>query len=187
MTDFSGTSLTCSSNETIYAVWNTIAGGNAVLATVGSGVGNYYPGETPGNVCDNNYADKYTNFGTCTSASSSVTCGVNTGFYRTPQRGASLLVGLQICTCVSLPNRDPITITLEGSNQPTSALTLGSSWTLIYSGSSGLGTDPGRSACGAPQLFLSNTVWYTSYRLLVTSKRGADSSASYAEVVFIGY
>ncbi len=116
-----------------------------------------------------------------------MTCGLNTGFYRTPERGASLLVGLQVCTCVSLPNRDPIIITLEGSNQPVSALNLGSSSTLIYSGPSGLATDPGRSACGIPQVFFSNSVWYTSYRFLVTSKRGADSCASYSEVQFFGY
>lgn len=184
--DIAGTSFACPINETVYAVWNTTAGGNALLATVGTGVGNFWSGETPGNTCDNNYGNKYTNFGTCTSASSSVTCGLNTGFYRTPQRGASRLVAFQVCTCVSLPNRDPTIVTIEGSNQPTSALTLGSSWTLIYSGPSGLATDPGRSACGTTQ-FLSNTVWYASYRFLVTAKRGADSCASYSEVVFIGY
>lgn len=49
-------------------------------------------------------------------------------------------------------------ITFEGSNQPTSSLNLGSSWTLVYSGLSGLATDSGRFACGQPQLFPSNTV-----------------------------
>lgn len=99
----------------------------------------------------------------------------------------SITLGFQICTPGSIPNRDPMTITFEGSNQPNSLLNLGSSWTLIYSGPSGLATDPGRLACGTPQLFPSNTVWYSSYRFLVTSKRGSDSSTWYSEIQLIGY
>jgi hypothetical protein len=166
-------------------LWNTTAGGDGTVATSGSGVGNYYPTEIPLYVCDDIYTDEYTNFGTCTSSGNSVTCGLNTGFYRTPQRGASLLIGIIVCTRTNLPTRDPIIITLEGSNQPVSSLNLGSSWTLIYNGPSGLAIDPGRSACGVSQIF-SNSVWYTSYRFLVVSKRGVDSSTSYGEVIFIG-
>jgi hypothetical protein len=126
-------------------------------------------------------------FGACTSSSSLVTCGLNTGFYRTPDRESSLVIGLQVCTRPGLTTRDPLTITLEGTNQPVSALTISSSWTLIYSGASGLASDPGRQACGTPLLFPSNSVWYSSYRFLVTSKRGADSSTWYSEVQLIGY
>jgi hypothetical protein len=184
---FAGASFACISNETVYAVWNTSAGGNSSPSLNVSGISNYWSAETPLDACDNNIATFYTNFGACASGSSSIACGLNTGFYRTPPRGASLIIGMQVCTRSNLPARDPITITFEGSNQPTSALNLGSSWTLIYSGQSGLATDPGRSACGIPQLFPSNSIWYTSYRFLVTSKRGSDSSASYAEVQLIGY
>jgi hypothetical protein len=148
---------------------------------------NYWPPETPSDACDNNVNTFYTNFGPCNSSYNAIWCGVNTGFYRTPQRGPSLIIGLQICTRTNLPARDPITITFEGSNQPASALNLGSSWTLLYSGSSGLSTDPGRSACGIPQLFPSNSIWYTSYRFLVTSIRGIEKAASYAEIQLIGY
>jgi hypothetical protein len=42
----------------------------------------------------------------------------------------------------SLPARDPMTITIEGSNQPSSVLLFGSNWTLIYSGTSGFDSDP---------------------------------------------
>jgi hypothetical protein len=94
-----------------------------------------------------------------------MTCGLNTGFYRTPQRGASLIIGLQICTSLSAPARDPLTITFEGSNQPASVLDFGSSWILIYSGPSGLATDPGRLACGLLLLFPSSTVWYSEIEL----------------------
>lgn len=130
--------------------------------------------------------NKYTSFGSCTAVSMAMSCGLNTGFYRTLPRGASLIIGFQICTPGSTPARDPITITLEGSNQPASVLPLGSSWSLIYSGSSGLAIDPGRLSCGIPQLF-SNSIWYLSYRFLVTSKRGSDSSTWYSDVLFIGY
>ncbi len=158
-----------------------------MVSVSGSGVGDYYSSQIPIYACDNIISTIYTNFGNCNSTCNLTTCGLNTGFYRTPQRGASLLIGLLVCTGSGLNQRDPITITLEGSNEAVSALTLGSSWTLIYSGPSGLATDPGRSACGIAQLFPSNTVWYTSYRFLVTSKRGADSCASYSEVQFFGY
>jgi hypothetical protein len=119
-------------------VWNTTAGGDGTIAASGSGVGDYYPGQMPLCACNGYVYDTYTNFGSCTSSSNAVTCGSNTGFYWTPNRGASLIIGLQICTGGSLPTRDPIIITFEGSNHPTSALHLGSSWTLIYRGPSGL-------------------------------------------------
>jgi hypothetical protein len=182
-----GASLACTASENIYGIWNTTAGGDSSLAGSGSAVGDYFPSEIPLYACDNNINNQYTSFGSCTSSGSSTTCGLNTGFYRTPLRGPSLIIGLQICTSGSATTRDPITITFEGSNQPAAALNSGSSWTLIYNGSSGLATDPGRRACGSPLLFPSNSVWYTSYRFLVASKRGVDSSTWYSEVQFFGY
>ncbi len=179
--------MSCASNETVYGIWNTTAGGDSTPASVGSGAGNYYSGEVPQYACDGNFSNQYTNFGSCAAGANATSCGLNTGFYRTLQRGASLITGLQVCTPSGNPARDPITITFEGSNQPTSALNLGSSWTLLYSGPSGLATDPGRLACGIAQLFPSNTIWYTSYRFLVTLKRGSDSCTWYSEVQLIGY
>ncbi|CAF2888153.1 unnamed protein product [Rotaria sp. Silwood2] len=182
---FSGTTFGFSNSETVYGVWNTTAGGDSIPSSSGTSIGNYYPTEIPSYACDNNINSKYTNFGTCTSASSAMTCGVNTGFYVTPQQGPLLVIGLKICTSSNLSARDPMTITFEGSNQPASALHIGSSWTLLYNGSSGLSTDPGRLTCGVSQLFNNNSIWYASYRFLVTSKRGADASTWYSEVIFI--
>jgi hypothetical protein len=167
-------------------VWNTTAGGSSTPATAGSGIGQYYPTEMPLYVCDNNVTDRYTSFGPCTVGNNSAVCGLSTGFYRIPLRGASLITGLQVCTGSSSTARDPITITFEGSNQAASSLTLGSSWTLLYAGPSGLATDPGRQVCGPAQSF-SNSIWYNSYRFLVTSKRGNNSAALYSEVRLIGY
>jgi hypothetical protein len=154
----------------------------------GSSVGNYFPSEEPDNILDKNITTKYTNFGTCNAStlSNSITCGVNTGFYLTLQRGASLLLSIRLCTALSYPQRDPMTITVEGSNQTLSVLNLGSSWTLIYNGSSGLTPDPGRGSYGITQNF-SNSISYASYRILVTSMRNITYAVQYAEVQLIGY
>ena len=182
-----GSSLLCGSGETVYPIWNTVAGGSSTASTSGTGVGTYYPTEIASYVCDNITSSTYTSTGSCAfGGGGGSTCGVNTGFYRTPQRGPSLITGFLMSTGFTDNVRDPMTVTLEGSNQPASALTLGSSWTLIYSGISGLVTDPGRNAWGTPVSF-SNNVWYASYRFLVTSKRSGQEAISYGEVLLLGY
>ena len=178
--------LLATKNTTVYGIWNTTVGGDSIAATSGTtSVGNYYPGETPNNVFDNNTSTKYTNFGACiyaVSSTYSLQCGENTGFYFTSVEGPSLLLSVQFCTGNDNPERDPFTITIEGSNQSPSLLTLGSSWTLIYNGSTGLQSVLSRLSCGAVQPVLNNTVWYSSYRFLVTSKRDVNSGAQYSEV-----
>jgi hypothetical protein len=178
--------LITGTSETTYPVWNTVAGGSSSVATAGSSSGNYYPGASAQYALDQNSGTVYTNFGACNSGFAAATCGVGTGLYLTPIRGSTVVVSLQFCTSIQLPPRDPITVTLEGSNQASAQLTLGSSWTLIYSGSSGLTTDPGRAVYATPQNF-SNSVSYLSYRLLVTSKRGVETAAEYAEIVLLGH
>jgi hypothetical protein len=174
--------------ETVYGIWNTTAGGDSTPSTVGMGVGNYYPGEIPNNAFDNQTNTKYTNFGTCVLASAgSLACGQATGLYLTPQGGPSLLLNLQFCTGNDLSNRDPFTITVEGSNQSASFLTLGSSWMLIYNGSTGLQPITNRYTCGAIQSVLNNSILYSSYRILVTSKRGVEVATQYSEVKLMGY
>ncbi len=54
--------------------------------------------------------------------------------------------------------RDPMTVTVEESNQPTSALILGSNCTLIYNGSTSHDSDPGRYNFGIMQNMTTNTV-----------------------------
>jgi len=121
------------------------------------------------------------------NALSSPTCGINTGFYVILQRGAVVMEGLQFCTGNDNPPRDPITMTLEGSNQTGSALMLGSSWSLIYNGSCGLDVDPGRESLGQIQTFSNNFIAYSSYRILITSKRGSDYAFQYSEMELFGY
>ncbi|CAF3929444.1 unnamed protein product [Rotaria sordida] len=173
-------------NEIIYGIHNTTVGGDSTPSTVGQSRGNYLPNGEPKKACDNDTSTTYLNFGNCDEYEKMAYCGLKTGLYMTPERGTSIIVGLQFCTGNDFPDRDPIRITLEGTNEPANQLTLGSSWTLIYDGSSGLDYDPGRTTCGEKELF-SNSVEYTSYRVLVTEKRGADNSVQYSELRLFGF
>jgi hypothetical protein len=62
---FSASTVLTSANETVCGVWKTVAGGNSTLATQGSGstVGNYYTGEIPSNVFDQQNGTKHTLMG----------------------------------------------------------------------------------------------------------------------------
>ena len=181
--------LLVGANDSLVALWQTEAGGNGTVATAGTGVGNYDTGEGPDNAFDNNFSSKFTHFGSCTAnpSTSAPSCGLQTGFTLTLQRGATVMKALQFRTGIDLPPRDPLTITLEGSNQNGSTLLLGSSWTLVYNGSSGLDVDPGRASLGVTQTFASNTIAYSSYRLLTTLKRGSEIAAQYGELQLFAF
>ena len=170
-------------NDTLVGLWQTTSGGSGTLATPGWNAGNYVAAEPPRSAFDGNCLTKFTSFGTCSlSGASATVCGLQTGFYVTLQRGATVMKALQFCTGNDNPPRDPLTMTLEGSNQTGSALMLGSSWSLVYNGITGLATDPGRQSLGVKQTFSSNTIAYSSYRFLITSKRAADIATQYSEL-----
>jgi hypothetical protein len=125
---------------------------------------------------------KYLNFGNGNSGVTSATKGVDTGFYVTPVFGSSVVNAIQMATANDSPNRDPLTVSLEGSNATGANLDLGSSWTLIQSSVNlGIDTDPGRFTLG-PLVTFANTTPYTSYRVLVQSQRGVDNSTQYGEM-----
>lgn len=181
----SATTTTISTTTTdawnlVTGLWNTTAAGNGLQAMAGSNAGNYPSGESPDQAFDQNCSTKYLNYGHCPSSFSSLTCGINTGFHVTLS-GPTIIRSLQFCTANDHVPRDPLTMTLEGSNQTGSALFLGSSWTLIYNGSTGLTVNPGRNAIGVMQTF-SNSIAFLSYRVLMTSKRGSANSIQYSEV-----
>jgi hypothetical protein len=168
------------SSDPIVGLYNTVAGGST------GGSNGMYPTsfEEPPTAIDGSVSTKYLNFGSGGSD------GINTGFYVTTTTSSTTIArALHFATGNDAPNRDPITVTLEGSNAPSgSALNLGSSWTMIYNGLTGIHAtvDPGRSTYGTQQNF-SNTVPYAHYRLLVTSKRGSDTIVQYSEAKIIGY
>jgi hypothetical protein len=184
-----GTDVT-TPGDPITGIWQTVAGGNSTLALGGPNhdAGHYPDGEPPPAAIDNNFASpngtKYLNFGNGNEGQSSATQGTGTGFFVTPSAGKSIVTGFRIAAANDAPERDPLAITLEGSNA-LSGLDQGSNWSLIYSGVSGLATDPGRFIFG-PEVDFINAVPYSSYRLLVTQQRGVANSVQYGEVELLG-
>ncbi|CAF1529819.1 unnamed protein product [Rotaria sp. Silwood1] len=170
--------------DTIIGVYNTTAG-----ASTGGKDGRYsIITEHPAQAIDNSTSTKYFNFGGTGDYNVVASVpGVGTGFYVIPAiSNASIAISLLFATANDSPNRDPITVTLEGSNA--NALDNGSSWALIYSGSTGIShtADPGRMVYVTRQNF-SNTIAYRSYRLLVTSQRAPEWGVQYSEAQIIGY
>jgi hypothetical protein len=172
--------------EMVIGLWNTILFGNSILSTPGEGVGGYIAKEKPQYSLDQNNNTKYLSFGNCNRSDLTLYCGLDTGFHVTLQQGATLLTAFQLTTAGDFPDRDPLGVTIEGSNATDSALSSGTSWSLIFSGSTGLEKNIGRGADGLIQCIPNNVVWYTSYRVLVTSKRGSSNSVQYSEVRLLG-
>ncbi|CAF0861962.1 unnamed protein product [Didymodactylos carnosus] len=175
--------------DPVYGIWNTTAGSDSVNATVGTLTGQYPSSESPPNAIDNNVGTKYTSFGNGSISVYSSTKGVGTGFYITPAVGSSVATGILFATANDNPPRDPITITMEGSNANTNVLLQkGTSWTLLYNGPTGIlqTMDPGRNTFVQQQNF-TNTNAYTSYRILVTSQRGSGVCTQYSEAQIIGF
>ncbi|CAF1457483.1 unnamed protein product [Adineta ricciae] len=173
-------------NGIIQGVYNTVVGGDSTAATPGLGVGQYTATETPDKACDGDTSTKYVSFGSCVSTDVNDQCGLNTGLYLELQRGSTVVRALQIDTADDEPARDPLIVSLEGSNQSGTSLTLGSSWTLIYNGPSGLATDPDRKSGGSIQQ-INNMISYKSYRFLVSGKRSTSSAVQYSELILYGY
>ncbi len=69
-------------------------------------------GESASNVKDNNVNTKYYN----SSQDGTYPRGVNAGFVIAPKLGATIINGFQFATANDVPARDPIFITIEGSN-----------------------------------------------------------------------
>lgn len=171
--------------DTIIGLYNTSAG-----QSTGGYDGLYASSvELPPQAMDDNVNTKYVNNGINGSFTANLlNPGANTGFFVIPSvSNASLAVAVRFATANDYPNRDPITITLEGSNESnTTALHLGSSWTLIYNGSTGLLPVNARRTYGVQQNF-SNTQRFRSYRLLITTQRDLTDCVQYSESVIIGH
>lgn len=181
--------LLTSNNEQVYGLWNTSAANDGHLLTVNTSVVHYYSGEEPQNAFDQRNSSKF-NIGVTNCSGGGVSrgyCGINTGVYVTPQQGPTLLLAIQFTTANDATSRDPLSITVEGSNSNSSTLMLGTSWSLIYNGSSGLNETINRTTDGLLQCISYSVTWYTSYRVLVTSIRNFGSDVQYSEVKLLGY
>jgi len=168
--------------DPITGVAATPGSATSTAATVGTTAGaNNFPAAEPPSAAINNVltaADKYLNFQQS-----------NAGFITTitsngPQAS---LTGFRFFTGNDAPERDPATITIEGTNSPNATTTLNSTWTTIYSGVSGLATDPGRSMSGPLVTFIPSAA-FSSFRVLVTAVRTPTSANSFqfGEVDLIG-
>ena len=172
--------------DQIVAIYNTRAGGSV------GGIDGVYPAtENYTNAIDNDVTTKYLNFGgQACDGCTSTTQGIDTGYIVLPAiSSATIARAILFATANDLFERDPLTVTLEGSNASDAAtLSQASSWTLIYSGPSGIDAnmDPGRGVYTNQQNF-SNTTPYRSYRLLITSRRANANSVQYAESHILGY
>jgi hypothetical protein len=174
------------------------AAGNAVLgffqgsvgtgdtpSSAGTGGGQYPSTESPANSIDRDGATKYLNFGNGNSSISNTTKGVGTGLIVTPAIGPSIVSAIQVATANDSPNRDPLTVSIEGTNA-TNNLNAGSVWSLIADNVNlGINTDPGRQMFG-PEISFANTTAYRSYRIIVKSQRGSDNGVQYSEMNLIG-
>ncbi|CAF1020635.1 unnamed protein product [Adineta steineri] len=174
-------------NEVVYAIWNTIAGGDSSPSSPGQNTGTYWPSEPPEAALDGNLSSEYTNHGICSGSSPLYDiCGIKTGFYITFKSKPFILVQFRIATNKDSQLRDPNTITIEGSNNKESDLVFGKSWTLIYDDDAGVMRNPRRQAYGGIQTILNNSLSFASYRILITSKRGKHNCVSYSEFEMIG-
>ncbi len=69
--------LLTSKNEVIYSLWNTTAGTDGKLSTLGPSTGNYNPNETPQNAFDQNSTTKHSSYGACNNSFSAVQRGTD--------------------------------------------------------------------------------------------------------------
>ena len=158
------------------------------MSTSGYSAGQYWPSQSSGNLFDGHLTGAYTKHGYCDlTVSATLLCGVNTGFYLTLNDGPFTLAGFYVGTENVDTARDPLTCTIEGSNAAGGSLPTGSSWTLIYNGSTGIDPDPGRNVYGALQRISIASPPFKSYRFLVTSVRGYTTCTSYTELVMFVY
>jgi hypothetical protein len=102
--------------------------------------------------------------------------GVATGFVVTPA-AVTAVTAFQIATANDMPARDPLAVTIEGSNEPQAGSDGGGGFVLLYAGLTGIDADPGRKAWG-PAIVFPNTKSFKVYRILVSETRGDGTDAT---------
>jgi hypothetical protein len=174
------TSLLIVQSESVQALWNTVAGGISTIATQNAtGIGTYYTNQPASNIFDGKVSTTYNSRGDTIPLSA----GLRTGFYVTIGQCQPTLFGFRFATTSSAIGRDPMSITIEGSD--CAILINCTSWTLFYNGTTGLDSTLTRTAYGIAQT-LPVPQTFTSYRFLVTAKRSSDIFVSYSEVELYG-
>lgn len=170
-----------SGQDLIAGIKQTTKGNPNVLAIAGDFGGPQKEDEQPVCAIDGDKGSKYFN-----SAVGGQNRGVDAGFVVTPKAGATVATGIRFCTANDVNGRDPIAITVEGSNDPDAIKAGASAFRVIYEGSCGLDQDPGRNTWGQTISF-QNASAYKSYRILVTKSRDEHADAvQYSEVALLG-
>lgn len=137
----------------------------------------YPSNESPSNAIDGTL-NKYLNFGE-----------LNSGFIVTPTVGSSIVKSFQISTANDAEERDPTAWELYGTNDTiqSSDNSTGSAenWTLIDFGGVSL---PGARNAPGPNVEVTNSTAYTSYRMVFTGVKNAAAANSMqiAEIQFFG-
>ena len=167
-----------STADAIIGVKQTSQGNPNVLAISGT---DFSSTESATNIKDGNLNSKYYN----TGQDGINPRGINTGFVITPQRGFTIIDGIQIATANDVPDRDPLNITIEGSNDPNAGQAGGNGFVPIWEGPTSLAQDPGRTTWGTIYSFI-NSAAYKTYRVLITAARGSGGGVQYSEVKLIG-
>ena len=169
----------------VEGLWNTVLNGTSTVANAGSGVGTYPSGQIPDYLFDGNLNNRFSSRGNSSSGNNSY-AGLNTGFYLTVAQCQPTLVQFRFATTssVSSPNRDPMSVTVEGTNCVT--LINCTTWTKIYNGETGLRNITNYSTFG-PYQNIASPQSFTSYRFLITEKRGLSDYVTYSEVELYGY
>ena len=95
------------------------------------------------------------------------------------------MTAIEFTAANDVEDRDPVKITVEGSNDAKAMDAGDVPFTLLYEGPSGLESDPGRNTAGKTIPFDNKTA-YKTYRILVSGTRGTSDSTQYAEVKLLG-
>jgi hypothetical protein len=130
---------------------------------------------------DGNLSTDFINHGSSDST-------VNTGFLISPLIISSRLTGICFGSATYYPFRGPVWVAIEGSQAlaQSSALMLGSIWTLLYNGTAGY-TDFDSTSPFFSMQSINNNVSYASYRLLITVQNTPNQPSEYSEAQLFGY
>jgi alpha-L-fucosidase len=171
-----------SPDDVVVGVKETVKGKPNTLAVEGDFGGGRGTDERVANAIDDDPNTKYFNH----AADGVNPPGINTGLVIRPKSGATVVTGIQFATANDVPERDPLAVTVEGSNDENAADAQGSGFALIYEGPTGLDPDPTRNKWGKVITFPNSTA-YRTYRILVTKTCGANPDATqYSELKLIG-
>lgn len=108
--------------------------------------------------------------------------GVNTGLLVMPRAGHPSVTAIQFATGNDMPGRDPLKITVEGSDDPEVMRDGGTGFVLLYQGGTGLEKFLDRKQWG-PVVTFENTRSFRIYRVLITETRSDSTDGTqYSEM-----